>query len=201
MRAKFAPQTDMTEENFNQLATLDALGLLSADEAACYRRLLARAGGDVAEADFNRDAASMLALGLEPVAPPAAAKQQILAAIRKRGELDNSLPEKSRTIRAGEGRWYRQAVEGLDVMPLSVDRERGIATILMRLAPGTILPAHDHRGAEESYVVSGSCRIGSVPLKKGDFHHVDAGQHHGSVVSDEGCTLLLVVDVNDYLAA
>jgi len=86
-------------------------------------------------------------------------------------------------------------------MPLSVDKERGIATIMLRIAPGAILPAHDHRGAEESYVVSGSCRIGSVSLKQGDFHHVDAGQHHGTVVSDEGCTLLLVVDVNDYLAA
>jgi anti-sigma factor ChrR (cupin superfamily) len=191
----------MTEETFSQLATLDALELLSADEAACYRRLLARAGADVAEADADRDVAAMLALAIEPVAPPAEAKRQILDTIRRRGELDESLPQKSRTIRAGEGRWYRQPVEGLEVMPLSVDKERGIATIMMRLAPGTILPAHDHQGAEESYVVSGSCRIGSVALNRGDFHHVDAGQHHGTVVSDEGCTLLLVVDVNDYLAA
>ena len=193
----------MTHEDFDQLATLDALGLLSADEAACYRKLLKRAGGDdaIAESDFNRDAASLLALSLEPIVPPAEAKQRILGAIRRSGPLDESLPEKSRTIRAGEGRWFRQPADGVDVMPLSVDKERGIATIMLRLAPGSILPAHDHRGAEESYVVSGSCRIGSVALKQGDFHHVDAGQHHGTVVSDEGCLLLLVVDVNDYLAA
>lgn len=196
----------MTNENFDQLATLDALGLLSADEAACYRKLLKRAGGEdaVAETDFTRDTASMLALAIEPVAPPAEAKEQILRAIRRRGELDESLPDRSRTLRAGEGKWYEyrhDGADGVDVMPLSVDKERGIATILLRLAAGSILPAHDHRGAEESYVVSGSCRIGSVSLKQGDFHHVDAGQHHGTVVSDEGCTLLLVVDVNDYLAA
>jgi len=193
----------MTDENFDQLATLDALGLLSADEAACYRRLLRHAGGDdaIADSDFSRNVASLMALAIDPVAPPAEARQRILGAIGSSAPLDESLPEKSRTIRAGEGRWYRQPADGIDVMPLSVDQERGIATIMLRIAPGAILPAHDHRGAEESYVVSGSCRIGSVSLKQGDFHHVDAGQHHGTVVSDEGCTLLLVVDVNDYLAA
>ena len=193
----------MSQETFDELATLDALGLLSADEAACYRRLLKRAGGEdaIAESDLGRDAASLIALSIDPVAPPAEAKRKIFEAIGKSAPLDESLPAKSRTIRAGEGRWYRQQVDGLDVMPLSVDKERGIATILMRLAPGTVLPAHDHQGAEESFVVSGSCRIGSVSLREGDFHHVDAGQHHGTVVSDEGCTLLLVVDVNDYLAA
>jgi len=193
----------MTYENFDELATLDALGLLSADEVACYRKLLKRAGGDdaIGESDYGRDVASLIALSIDPVAPPAEAKLQILAAIGSSAPLDESLPEKSRTIRAGEGRWFRQQVDGVDVMPLSVDRERGIATIMLRLAPGSILPAHDHRGAEESYVVSGSCRIGSVALRQGDFHHVDAGQHHGTVVTDEGCLLLLVVDVNDYLAA
>jgi len=63
----------MTDENFDQLATLDALGLLSADEAACYRRLLRHAGGDdaIADSDFSLDVASLMALAIDPVAPPA----------------------------------------------------------------------------------------------------------------------------------
>jgi quercetin dioxygenase-like cupin family protein len=129
---------------------------------------------------------------LEPVAPPAAAKTQLL-------ELVRSLAA-SRTVRAGEGRWCSQ-IPGIDVKLLSRDETRGIATILMRFQPGAVCPPHDHSGAEECYVVSGSCRIGTVSLSQGDFHHADAGSHHGAVVSDEGCTLLLVIDQDDYIAA
>ena len=38
-------------------------------------------------------------------------------------------------------------------------------------------------------------------LQKGDFHTVAAGEQHGTVISKEGCTLLLVVDEADYRAA
>jgi len=87
------------------------------------------------------------------------------------------------------------------VKPLSVDIERDTATILMMFEPGARVPAHDHAGAEDSFVVSGSCRIGESFLLKGDFHHADAGTSHAEIVSDEGCVLLLVVDREDYLAA
>ncbi|HKO57809.1 MAG TPA: cupin domain-containing protein [Thermoanaerobaculia bacterium] len=129
---------------------------------------------------------------LDPVAPPAAAKQQLLEIVRSLAA--------SRTVRAGEGRWCSQ-IPGIDVKLLSRDETRGIATILMRFQPGAVCPPHDHSGAEECYVVSGSCRIGTVALAQGDFHHADAGSHHGAVVSDEGCTLLLVIDQDDYVAA
>jgi anti-sigma factor ChrR (cupin superfamily) len=71
-------------------------------------------------------------------------------------------------------------------------------TLLLELEPEAILPAHDHDGGEDSYVIRGSCRIGAVALSAGDFHHVDAGAHHGDVVaSAEGCLLLLTVDLAD----
>ena len=89
----------------------------------------------------------------------------------------------------------------MTVKPLSVDAERDTATILMMFAPGARVPAHDHAGAEDSFVISGSCRIGESYLLKGDFHHADAGTRHAEIVSDEGCVLLLVVDREDYLAA
>jgi anti-sigma factor ChrR (cupin superfamily) len=84
---------------------------------------------------------------------------------------------------------------------LSEDAARKTVTFVLDLAPGSLLPAHDHHGAEDSYVVSGSCRIGAVDLYAGDFHHVDAGAHHGDVVSETGCVLLLTVDAADYHAA
>lgn len=130
---------------------------------------------------------------IEPVPPPAALRQQILDAVR-------DVPQNSRTVRGDEGKWTRIA-DGVTSKVLAFDRQRRTATLLMSFAPGAVMPAHDHQGPEQSYVVSGSCRIGSIYLRAGDFHQAPAGSHHGDVVSDEGCVLLLVVDEADCRAA
>jgi len=185
------------------LATLDALGLLAEDESACYRKLLTKAGAEaVMEADELREAAVLIADSLEPVAPPPVVKSNILRAIRMvKPTVDETVPVDARTLRSGEGRWYRQPMDGVDVKPLSVDKERGLATILMRFQAGATYPPHDHHGAEECYVISGTVRIGTTSLAAGDFHHAPANSRHGTLTSDTGCTLLLVVDAEDYLVA
>lgn len=134
----------------------------------------------------------VLAASLDPVAPPPSVKAAVLAAIR-------GVP--GRTVRAQEGKWYRQRVEGIEVKPLAIDEERGTVTLLMKFAPGAAYPAHGHGGGEQTFVVEGSCRVGDVHLSAGDFHQVPAGSQHGTVVSDRGCTLLLVIDKDDYVAA
>ena len=135
----------------------------------------------------------VVAATIVPVDPPAALRDRILAVVR-------DTPQNTHTVRANEGHWLR-LVPGVTVKELSLDAERRTATILMTLAPGSHVAGHDHSGPEDSFVISGSCRIGSTYLNKGDFHHADAGTHHGEIVSDEGCVLLLVVDQADYLAA
>ena len=137
---------------------------------------------------------SVVADSIEPVAPPPDLRRRIVDAIR-------GTPQDGRTIRSNEGRWMLCPFPGVKVKTLSVDEKRGTATILVSLDPGSRLPAHDHHGDEESFVVSGSCRIGTVYLRQGDFHRAGSGSHHGDVVSDEGCVLLLVVDAEDYRAA
>jgi len=135
----------------------------------------------------------LIAQSIEPVAPPVSVRAQILSTIR-------NVPQNSTTLRDNEGRW-KPVVPGVEMKRLSRDQARGTVTFLLRFQPGSTLPAHDHRGNEQTYVIEGSCCIGSVGLAKGDFHHVEAGEHHGTVVSNEGCTLLLVVDEADYRAA
>src|SRR5207244_9338172 len=120
---------------------------------------------------------------------------------RRSVDVIRDMPQNSRTVRREEGRWMPCPFPGVKVKTLSVDEKRGTATILVSLDPGSRLPAHDHHGEEESFVVSGSCRIGTVSLRQGDFHRAGGGSHHGDVVSDEGCVLLLVVDAEDYRAA
>jgi anti-sigma factor ChrR (cupin superfamily) len=136
---------------------------------------------------------------IEPVEPPASVRAHILAAVRGKSQLDESIPgeHESRTVRSNEGTW-RSCVPGVRTKKLSKDIARNTVTMLLDLDPGAILPAHDHDGGEDSYVIRGSCRIGAVALYAGDFHHVDSGAHHGDVVaSDEGCLLMLTVDLAD----
>jgi len=130
---------------------------------------------------------------IEPVAPPPALRAQILAAVA-------GVPQGSVTIRAEDPSWRTFPAPGVRWKKLSSNRPLGTLTVLLEIAPGAAVPSHGHHGAEDCFVVSGSCRIGAIGLAKGDFHHVESGAQHGTVRSDEGCTLLLVVDARDWAA-
>jgi len=123
---------------------------------------------------------------VSPVDPPPLVRARVMEAIR-------NVPgaHESRTVRAEEGKWSVLA-PGARMKMLS--KEAGRMTFLVDLDPHATVPAHDHDGGEDSYVVRGSCQIGALGLNTGDFHHVEATAHHGDVVaSAEGCLLLLTV--------
>ncbi|HYC62271.1 MAG TPA: cupin domain-containing protein [Thermoanaerobaculia bacterium] len=126
------------------------------------------------------------AQAIDPVAPPAAVRAKVMDAIR-------NVPgaHESRTVRAEEGTW-KTVAPGARMKVLSKEGAR--MTFLLELDPHATVPAHDHEGGEDSYVIRGSCRIGALGLDTGDFHHADATAHHGDVVaSADGCLLLLTL--------
>lgn len=131
----------------------------------------------------------------DPVAPPPAVRARVLDSIRTLPQLDSSVPsaDESVTVRADEGTWKTLA-PGARMKRLTKDARRVV--FLLDLDPNAIVAAHDHDGGEDSYVIRGSCFIGGLGLAQGDFHHSDAGSHHGDVVaSDEGCLLLITLEV------
>jgi anti-sigma factor ChrR (cupin superfamily) len=71
-------------------------------------------------------------------------------------------------------RWIPHPVPGIRVRVLSLDRERGCATLFLDVAPGTRFPSHHHKGAEECYVISGSLFTWGRRLGPGDFVHADS---------------------------
>jgi anti-sigma factor ChrR (cupin superfamily) len=173
----------MTEAlDIDGLAALGALGLLTEHESAQIERV---AAGEVIA---YREALLQIAESLDPVAPPAFVKANILKAVR------------SRTVRANEGRWFEIA-EGVRMKKLSSDRSRNTVTVLMEMAPGSEVPPHDHKWSEDSFCIRGSCTIGAETFFPGDFHHVEGGAHHDTITSEEGCLILLVMDYEDYRAA
>lgn len=121
---------------------------------------------------------------IEPVEPPAEVRAKVMAAVASVPGAHESL-----TVRADEGTW-KTVAPGVRTKKL----RRG--SFLLELDPHAVLPAHDHDGGEDSFVVRGSCHIGALALNAGDYHHADAGAHHGDVVgSAEGCLLLITVAV------
>lgn len=130
---------------------------------------------------------------IDAVEPPAEVKARVMQAVRKR-------PSAVRIVREDEGTW-REVAPGVRTKKLYGDRARNTVTLLFVMDAGARFPAHEHRGAEESFVVRGSCRIGPFALAAGDYHRAEAGSEHGTIETDEGCTILLVMDAADYLAA
>ena len=95
--------------------------------------------------------------------------------------------------------WVPHPVPGIRMRVLAMNRERGYATLLLDVKPGTRFPEHHHSGAEECYVVSGSVYTYGRRMGPGDFLHADGGTDHGELWTDEGAQVLLVVPPEDYM--
>lgn len=93
------------------------------------------------------------------------------------------------TVRAGAAEW-EQVAPGVQRKMLW---ERGAAaSCMLRLAPGTTFPSHNHPIDEECVVLEGSLQIGrDLVLRPGDFHVGLSGVEHESVSTRDGCLCFL----------
>ena len=137
------------------------------------------------------DWAARLATELKPVRP---APERALA---MREKLFQRIHAEARpapgsaehlTLRAGDGRWL-QLAPGIRMKPLN--RERGMLSYLLELAPGESLPAHDHGEDEECMVLRGDIWLGDVHAFAGDYHLARKGVPHGRLHTEGGCLLFL----------
>ena len=78
-------------------------------------------------------------------------------------------PQDSRFVRVAELPWDRAMFEGIEFKTLVMDREQGLMTVLMRMAPGARLPDHEHVLLEQTYVLEGRrrSRNGGWPYQPG----------------------------------
>jgi anti-sigma factor ChrR (cupin superfamily) len=100
---------------------------------------------------------------------------------------------------SSETAWRRHPVPGIRMKVLAKNAERGYATLLLDVAPGTRFPSHHHEGAEECYVISGSLFTCGRRLRAGDFVHADGNTDHDELYTEEGCRVLLIVTAEDYM--
>ena len=146
--------------------------------------------------DLELPLAQLAADGAE--APRPEVKNRLMARI---AADEPAAPEGFTFNMAAEFRkWIPHPVPGIRVRVLAMNRDRGYATLLLDVSPGTRFPAHHHGGAEECYVLSGSLFTWGRRLGPGDFLHADADTEHSEMWTDEGCQVLLVVPPEEYLS-
>lgn len=83
----------------------------------------------------------------------------------------------------------------IDFFELSAMRHGQMRGRLVRLQPGTQVPAHRHKGNEYTLVLAGSFRDNGQLYRRGDFLLGDGSTAHAPVVGEaEACICLMVSD-------
>ena len=100
----------------------------------------------------------------------------------RRGE--HGLPSNhSHVVRPAEMDWKKTRFPGCEVKGLLLDRQTGLITALMRLAPGAVLPDHEHVKIEQTYMLEGKLvdkegPMAGLSVGPGEFVWREAGTRH-----------------------
>lgn len=108
-------------------------------------------------------------------------------------------PLASRLVRVREMQWRPTRFDGIDAKTLLVDRESGLVTSLIRMAPGAVLPDHEHVLIEQTYVLEGHLvdKAGpdeGIECGPGEFIWRPAGSRHVAW-SPRGGTMLAIFQI------
>lgn len=95
----------------------------------------------------------------------------------------------SRYVNIDELPWMETRWPGVEIKVLMQDDATGLMTSLTRLAPGAILPDHEHVGIEQSYVIEGSLVDHEGECTAGNFVWRPAGSRHDAHAPN-GCLVL-----------
>ena len=144
--------------------------------------------------EFDDELAVTLARAADSDAPRPEVRAQLMARVGQ-----GVLPQGFSFRLASDDDWLPHPVPGIRMKVLAMDRQRGIATLLLDVAPGAVFPAHHHSGDEECYVISGTLIACGRTIGPGDFHHADGGSDHDELRTDTGCCVLLVTEPEDYM--
>ncbi len=90
---------------------------------------------------------------------------------------------RSHHVRPQEMLWDKMRFPGCECKTLLFDAKSGLATVLIKMAPGATLPDHEHVLIEQAYVLDGSLVDKEGPdkgleVKAGEFVWRPAGSRH-----------------------
>lgn len=79
---------------------------------------------------------------------------------------------------------------------LHVNQERQQFTVILKMEPGSRLPAHHHDGPEECVILDGSLITGGVRMRAGDYQRAVADSDHAEQWTDTGALLYLTAPLS-----
>lgn len=136
--------------------------------------------GDSAASDDYRSPAD----GLRPAELSADTRERLFARIA--GRISASLVKTSPMPRD----WVAVSPH-VSFKLLHRDIAQNVQTMLLRLAPGAVVPRHSHSKDEECWIVDGEVLIDGETICAGDFHLARAGSTHRDFTSPKGATVLI----------
>jgi anti-sigma factor ChrR (cupin superfamily) len=85
--------------------------------------------------------------------------------------------------------WKPTPFPGIDIKVLMEDPESGLQTTLTRMAPGAVLPMHEHTELEQSWVLAGTLVDHEGEATAGSYVWRPKGSRH-TARTPEGCLVL-----------
>ena len=95
------------------------------------------------------------------------------------------------TIDTNSAEW-EDGGPGREILRLYGEEDYPESIRLVRLAPGTTVPAHEHPGGEEVFVIEGGLADESGRYGAGDWLRMPSGSSH-TVSSEQGCLMYVKV--------
>ncbi len=195
----------MNCDELQQLAALEALGVLDGPEADRLRERLSQDAAARAELARFLEVSNGLLSALPRQRPSTLVRARVLERIRATPQRSaqaettpSSLPPPPPAppglhFIGPDAPWMPAPVPGARFKLLSAGPQQGYVMLLIELAPGAGYPEHDHPGVEEMYVLTGDLQTEGRSLGPGDFLHGEPGSHHHELHSIGGCTAIMVL--------
>lgn len=173
-------------EECRTAAALYSLGALPPEESAQFEQRL-KSGCPLCTSEYADYASIAMGIALSvPIQNPSPSLRQRLMERIAATEAPPS-PKEMILTRGEDTPWTPSPYPGIEVRPLL-----GQKTLLVRMQPGAVYPSHEHRTAEQCYVLEGSVTDNSgVTAFAGDFVCMAAGSTHQEIHTETGCVFLL----------
>jgi anti-sigma factor ChrR (cupin superfamily) len=108
-------------------------------------------------------------------------------------------PMASRYVRMDTLPWRSTPFAGVEIKVLLEDKDTGLMTTITRMAPGAVLPLHEHVGVEQTYVIAGRLVDEEGEVKAGEYVWRPAGSTHVATAPDGALLLGMFLRPNRFL--
>lgn len=176
----------MADRSFIQQVEDDAamfvLGAMSSEDAATFEQRLA-SGCSLCAAEVHACERTAAALATSmTAAPPTDLRQRLLDEIARTQPINSAME----IVPADEGGFVQTPMPGIQIRYL-----KGKNTFLVKMAPKSSLPSHEHKYNEQCLVLEGSVSGEGKTAYAGDFVFMPAGSVHAPLYSEDGCLFLI----------